>query len=430
VARFAKLSLVIKYYREALFSLLVGAAFVITVWTELDDLSQKTRIYELIGQINEIQWRSAQIREELITIRNQVSQLTVSNRAQTDSEIATISGFLTANIGGLLAQPFLQPLITDQDKAYFRSLSAYFERNITLISRGNEIDYDELSRNVDYFLPEVRRITTLVNTASYIQAKAAEQAKGSSINHLIYSLIGCLLFISIIWAAFIYYTRARYNESVRQFSLLFAHMTVTRINGLKWWADNCLSADFPCDENLLHKARARIDHLSVMIQWLTHVAYPGDNTASSNTASLSDIAAELSSKVQEPKPRFSLAPDAANAVVNVPHLRLVLEELISNARDALEQSNGPVIGIYAHLARSFWRGNYLVVAIVDNGPGMTDEQIRLASSPFYSTKKDSRGHSGLGLYGCIQLVRAMNGKFRITSRPGSGTRMEFTCPMA
>lgn len=414
-----------RYYRETLICLCIGSFLVFTAWTAIDSLSQKTRIYELIGQINEIQWRSAQIREELIVIRGLVEHIGSSSRDETDGKIKTLSEFLIANIRGLFSQPFIKPLITDSDRNYFKALSDYLYSNIQNIEAGASIDYPKLDRNIQFFDREIRRITTLVNTASYIQAKAAEKNRELSYLYLFYSILLAFVLVSLLWIFLIFKSRARYDANVRQFSLLFAHMTVTRMSALQWWAYNCLSESQPCDAALLDKARKRIDHLAAMVQWLTQLAYPNDRSDLSNAVTLSQVAADLSRKSPDPKPRFRMSHDAEKAFVSSSHVQLVLDEVICNARDAVKGSNEPLIGVFAHVEHRLWGRQYVVVSVRDNGVGMTKEQLGMATKPFYSTKHETNGHSGVGLYGCAQLVRAMKGKLHIVSTPGSGTCVEI-----
>jgi signal transduction histidine kinase len=56
--------------------------------------------------------------------------------------------------------------------------------------------------------------------------------------------------------------------------------------------------------------------------------------------------------------------------------------------------------------------------VLDRGSGMTDEVMRQALLPFYSSKP---GGSGLGLPLCREIVEAHGGRLRIERRPGGGT---------
>jgi two-component system nitrogen regulation sensor histidine kinase NtrY len=62
------------------------------------------------------------------------------------------------------------------------------------------------------------------------------------------------------------------------------------------------------------------------------------------------------------------------------------------------------------------------LAVSDRGPGMSEEVLRNALLPFYSTKE--RG-TGLGLALCREIVEAHGGKIRLKNREGGG--LEVTC---
>jgi two-component system sensor histidine kinase RegB len=65
--------------------------------------------------------------------------------------------------------------------------------------------------------------------------------------------------------------------------------------------------------------------------------------------------------------------------------------------------------------------------VSDAGVGMTAEEIRRASEPFYTTK-DSRERMGLGLYVAQQLATDLGGALDIDSSPGGGTRVRLWLP--
>jgi nitrogen fixation/metabolism regulation signal transduction histidine kinase len=65
------------------------------------------------------------------------------------------------------------------------------------------------------------------------------------------------------------------------------------------------------------------------------------------------------------------------------------------------------------------------VAVSDRGEGMTDDVLRSALLPFYSTKE--RG-SGLGLPLCREVLEAHGGRLRIQRRDGGGTIVTCLLP--
>jgi signal transduction histidine kinase len=65
------------------------------------------------------------------------------------------------------------------------------------------------------------------------------------------------------------------------------------------------------------------------------------------------------------------------------------------------------------------------LALVDDGPGMTTEEVSRAFDPFYSTKATG---TGLGLAITRQILEDHDGTVRVDSAPGSGTTVTLAWP--
>lgn len=100
----------------------------------------------------------------------------------------------------------------------------------------------------------------------------------------------------------------------------------------------------------------------------------------------------------------------------------VVLNLLSNAKDALvekkskqSESFDMFVGI-----RSFQENQRVIIEIIDNGSGISDEDIEHIMLPFYTTKDSGKG-TGLGLSISYQIIREMNGTIEITSNILYGT---------
>jgi signal transduction histidine kinase len=71
----------------------------------------------------------------------------------------------------------------------------------------------------------------------------------------------------------------------------------------------------------------------------------------------------------------------------------------------------------------------LTLAVEDNGIGMDATAVRRAFEPFFRASTDRPGH-GLGLAIVDRYVRALGGSITLTSRLGSGSRIEVRLPRA
>jgi signal transduction histidine kinase len=98
----------------------------------------------------------------------------------------------------------------------------------------------------------------------------------------------------------------------------------------------------------------------------------------------------------------------------------ILLNLIINARQAMPNGGRLTIDL-----RENPKTHMAEIAICDTGVGIPPEQLRLIFEPFYTTKKpDDQGHggSGLGLSVCRQIIEQHQGRIRVESVVGKGSK--------
>jgi PAS domain S-box-containing protein len=119
------------------------------------------------------------------------------------------------------------------------------------------------------------------------------------------------------------------------------------------------------------------------------------------------------------------------ALISAEQLRQVVDGLVTNAVEAIgDREGGEIwlalrvehIGAKAAAERFATEqlppGDYCVLEVRDNGPGMDPATLVRIFDPFFTTKFMGRG---LGLAAIAGIVRAARGAVRVRSMPGAGT---------
>jgi signal transduction histidine kinase len=99
------------------------------------------------------------------------------------------------------------------------------------------------------------------------------------------------------------------------------------------------------------------------------------------------------------------------------YLQIIMQNLTANALKALKNTSH---------GRIEWKalkeGNSTLLSITDNGPGITDEQVKA----LYEESSSSNAKSGFGLHLIRDLAKAIRYQITIRSQPGMGTTFTLT----
>jgi signal transduction histidine kinase/predicted CoA-binding protein len=114
--------------------------------------------------------------------------------------------------------------------------------------------------------------------------------------------------------------------------------------------------------------------------------------------------------------RREYAPDLPRIQAYGSELNQVWTNLIVNAVDAMDGIK-PENGRGEIALRTRLDGDWIVVEVEDNGPGIPAEIIDKIFSPFFTTKPVGKG-TGLGLNISYNIVQKHGGEIKVFSRPG------------
>ena len=106
------------------------------------------------------------------------------------------------------------------------------------------------------------------------------------------------------------------------------------------------------------------------------------------------------------------------------HINLLLENLITNSKQALEGKIDGEIKVKCDIEDS---NNALVLTVTDNGCGIQDESIDKIFDPFFSTKPDKG--IGLGLNKVKRISDLYHGKITVESVPNKFTTFKVIIPI-
>ena len=150
---------------------------------------------------------------------------------------------------------------------------------------------------------------------------------------------------------------------------------------------------------------------------------------------VSDLMPELRHALG-PKVLFEHVParEACVAMMDPAHLRVVLLDLSTNARDAMPDGGrcrlemGQVdLAPDAAMALAVQPGRYARMVVRDSGAGIPNDVLPHLFEPFFSTKGGAGGSAGLGLATLYALVSQYGGCVTVTSEPGD-TAFEILLP--
>jgi signal transduction histidine kinase len=189
---------------------------------------------------------------------------------------------------------------------------------------------------------------------------------------------------------------------------------------LRWLAADCSTRSLAVE---VERSVTRIHDLVAAIKRFTYMDRTSAPEPVDLSVSLNDTVALLQHKARRKSVRVSvnLQPDLPRVRAIGSDLNQIWTNLIDNAIDAVVEAGEVAITAAP-------RPGFVIVHIVDNGPGIPPNLGEQIFEPFFTTKPVGQG-TGLGLDIARRLVRRNDGDIEFESRPGR-TEFRITLPVA
>jgi len=124
--------------------------------------------------------------------------------------------------------------------------------------------------------------------------------------------------------------------------------------------------------------------------------------------------------------RLELSDALPPILADASQVKTLFDEVIRNAVEAMKDSPNPLLLINCRCDPA---DDTLVIAVQDNGCGMSPEVLEHAMDPFFSRRPAGRGR-GLGLSRAVRYAEINGGRIRLSSTAGEGTVVFVELPVA
>ena len=236
--------------------------------------------------------------------------------------------------------------------------------------------------------------------------------------------------------------RAEKLASVGRLSAGIAHEIGNPIGIVMGYLELLQQKDIPDTERneYIHRTEKEIERINTIIRQLLEISRPSN--AGLKVVSVHDLIDDIA-QVLNVQPLMSniglecrLEAQNDKVLADSNQLRQVFLNLIINAADAVSSEGKAVNGkllIQSSLAgekpeQPQDRQTHLQILFIDNGPGISEENIANIFDPFYTTKDPGKG-TGLGLSVSFMIIDGFGGKMTVSSEIGEGTTMTLMLPV-
>ncbi|HUR77547.1 MAG TPA: HAMP domain-containing sensor histidine kinase [Acidimicrobiales bacterium] len=227
--------------------------------------------------------------------------------------------------------------------------------------------------------------------------------------------------------------REESEAKVRRFAADASHELRTPLTSIRGYAELYRAGGLGDDaalDDAVGRIEAEATRMSSLVDELLQLArLDQEQEMEFGAVDLGDLATDAANDARAVEPDRTITvivDDAAPVVVNgnEPALRQVLANLLANVRAHTPPQAAATVTVRRD-------GDRAVVAVADEGPGMSEEVAAHAFDRFYRAdvaRTRAHGGTGLGLSIVESIARAHGGSASVSSAPGEGTRFEIRLP--
>jgi signal transduction histidine kinase len=236
--------------------------------------------------------------------------------------------------------------------------------------------------------------------------------------------------------------RAEKLASVGRLSAGIAHEIGNPIGIVMGYLDLLKQKDTPDSEKAeyIQRTEDEIERINTIIRQLLEISRP--SKAGLKVVAVHDLIDDIA-QVLNVQPLMSnieleciLEAQNDTVLADANQLRQVFLNLIINAADAISAAgnaaNGKLViksGLVAEKQDPSGKPKqFLKITFMDNGPGISEENIGNIFDPFYTTKEPGKG-TGLGLSVSFMIVQGFGGEMTVHSEKGEGTSLTILLPV-
>jgi signal transduction histidine kinase len=203
-----------------------------------------------------------------------------------------------------------------------------------------------------------------------------------------------------------------------------AHALRNEMGGIKFYAEN-IQSNNECNEEILEAASEICSCANRMLYWVNKFAI-WDVSDKIRPVYFDDVICET---IKDIPPRINKSLDIKEDLPPLhsgeDQLKLLFVNLFQNAADAMPQGGSLKVEVDEY---QLYNKPWIICRILDNGTGISEEDLPNIFSPNYSTKNKEL-HMGFGLWWCKNYIERIGAKIQIKSKLGEGTVVELKFPV-